>query len=297
MTACWHASSMNVLGSLPKPSEADALRAIVPPELSLNQSTIIKLQIRRHPRQRSILSLIKDIISDKVDRRNVLRSSLVNRMPRPTRDDFTRPTIELLAKRAGYRCSNPDCRRPTSGPDGSDRAVSLGVAAHITAAAEGGERYDGSLSSVERRAYDNGIWLCQQCSRHIDVDVASHPIETLLGWKHLAEAAAYVELRGFDVVTSRNFAGLERKMPELVAEMREDLKQAPFTRQFIVMASRRMGFNGSDTPLFTYYGEEHDALLGKLEIMTNYGAISDATINRVPRYRFSEDFAEYLLGS
>lgn len=59
------------------------------------------------------------------------------------RDDFTAPTKKRLAGRAGHRCSNPDCQTLTIGPQpGGNGTISLGEAAHITAAAPGGPRYD-----------------------------------------------------------------------------------------------------------------------------------------------------------
>ena len=54
------------------------------------------------------------------------------------RDDFPKTVIEILAKRAAQRCSNPQCNLLTSGPhSSSDKAVVIGVAAHITAASPG----------------------------------------------------------------------------------------------------------------------------------------------------------------
>jgi len=51
------------------------------------------------------------------------------------RDDFPRPVVETLAKRVGNRCSNPGCRKWTSGPHSEDdKSLNVGVAAHITAA-------------------------------------------------------------------------------------------------------------------------------------------------------------------
>jgi len=51
------------------------------------------------------------------------------------RDDFNQDIKWILAQRAGNRCSNPSCRRPTSGPRTEDAmAVNIGVAAHIHAA-------------------------------------------------------------------------------------------------------------------------------------------------------------------
>ncbi len=111
------------------------------------------------------------------------------------RDDFTKQTIETLADRAGNRCSNPGCRQPTSGPrTESTRAVNIGVAAHITAASEGGPRYDSSLTPEERRHPDNGIWLCQNCAKLVDNDPARYPVDLLRAWKRDAEDAARREI-------------------------------------------------------------------------------------------------------
>ena len=59
------------------------------------------------------------------------------------RDDFSEQTKQLLAKRVGYRCSNPNCQKPTSGSNlDPNKATNIGVAAHICAAAPRGPRYD-----------------------------------------------------------------------------------------------------------------------------------------------------------
>ena len=74
------------------------------------------------------------------------------------RDDFTSGTKDLLAKRVGFKCSNPGCRQPTSGPQADPAgAVNIGVAAHVTAASPDGLRYDAALTPEQRRAADNGI--------------------------------------------------------------------------------------------------------------------------------------------
>lgn len=55
----------------------------------------------------------------------------------PERDDFTMKVKNTLAKRVGYRCSNPMCRKLTIGPKkGDDGAMMDGIAAHVTAAAQ-----------------------------------------------------------------------------------------------------------------------------------------------------------------
>src|ERR1035438_1369019 len=74
----------------------------------------------------------------------------------PARDEFTKETKDILAKRVGLRCSNPNCRRPTSGPQAHPRkTVNIGVAAHIAAAAPGGPRYDDRMTPEERCGIEN----------------------------------------------------------------------------------------------------------------------------------------------
>lgn len=111
------------------------------------------------------------------------------------RDDFSKGVPQRLASRVGYHCSNPDCSRETSGPQATEEgAVNIGVAAHITAAAPGGPRYDASLSKVERAGFGNGIWLCQSCARAIDRDEAWFTTTLLQQWKLEAEARARTRL-------------------------------------------------------------------------------------------------------
>ena len=113
------------------------------------------------------------------------------------RDDFTKETQDALAKRVGVRCSNPLCRKVTTGPR-SDPAkiVNIGVAAHITAAAAGGPRFDAALAPEQRRAPENGIWLCQNCAKLVDNDPDRYIVESLRAWKAGAEAAALEAIEG-----------------------------------------------------------------------------------------------------
>jgi len=107
------------------------------------------------------------------------------------RDDFTEEVKRILAARVAYVCSNPDCRAPTSGPQNDTaKALNVGVAAHITSAAEGGPQYDPLLSSEERRHPDNGIWLCQTCAKLIDNDSSRFTEKLIRAWKEIAEDRA-----------------------------------------------------------------------------------------------------------
>ena len=101
----------------------------------------------------------------------------------------------MIAKRSGYRCSNPDCRNPTIGAAiGSDNAIDIGVAAHITAASPGGPRYDASLTQSERSHYTNGIWLCANHAKAIDSDVKHFTVELLQGWRTSAAKQSFDEI-------------------------------------------------------------------------------------------------------
>ncbi len=104
---------------------------------------------------------------------------------------------------------------------------------------------------------------------------------------------AYLGLRGFSIAVSRNFERLEKMVPDLVAEMRTDIGNSQFTRE-VVALSKKWSYGGQERPFFTYFYEDHQELLGKLNVMENYGALLDIKFNDVYRYEMTEDFVEYL---
>lgn len=121
------------------------------------------------------------------------------------RDDFPKAVVETLAKRVGNRCSNPTCRKRTSGPHTEDdKALNVGVAAHITAASLGGPRFDSSLTQDERKGIGNGVWLCQSCAKLVDNDEARYTKDTLIRWKQNAEREALREIESAIQVTHSN---------------------------------------------------------------------------------------------
>lgn len=68
------------------------------------------------------------------------------------RDDFPLKVKEIIAKRVGYRCSNPNCRCLTIGPRlDKNKTISIGAASHIKAAAPDGPRYDVHQTKEERK--------------------------------------------------------------------------------------------------------------------------------------------------
>lgn len=113
------------------------------------------------------------------------------RIDRNMRDGFSEDDKQKLAGRAGHICSNPGCKQPTSGPSEDIKAVTnVGVAAHITAASEGGPRYNPSLTREQRSDIENGIWLCQVCAKAVDDDPTTYTVEVLGDWKKKAEELA-----------------------------------------------------------------------------------------------------------
>lgn len=128
------------------------------------------------------------------------------------RDDFKAETKETLARRVGMRCSNPQCRKPTTGPRTRPTAsINIGVAAHITAAAPGGPRFDNTLTPRARKAIENAIRLCQNCAKLVDNDDRRYTVTTLRRWKTVAEELALQELE-----TGRSRVAITDSVMELI---------------------------------------------------------------------------------
>ena len=115
------------------------------------------------------------------------------------RDDFTKPTLRLMAQRAGYMCSYPDCRQLTIGPsdDRKSGLTMVGVGAHIAATSPEEPRYDGNLTPEERASEANGIWICQLHGKQID-DNEPPPSELICNYygdatspDHVPQARSY----------------------------------------------------------------------------------------------------------
>ncbi len=105
------------------------------------------------------------------------------------RDDFSEDVKRTVAERVSRRCSR--CNAQTSGPQvEATKSLNIGVAAHITAAAIGGPRYNPILTPEERKHPDNAIWLCQTCAKLVDNDPIQFPEILLRSWKAEAEAKA-----------------------------------------------------------------------------------------------------------
>lgn len=106
------------------------------------------------------------------------------------RQNFLLKTKRILAQRAAYRCSFPECDALTVGPGTApDERLLLGDAAHIYSASSNGPRGQGNLSVDQLQAPQNGIWLCTPHHRIVDPQSGrDFPPSILLSYKHLHES-------------------------------------------------------------------------------------------------------------
>lgn len=113
-------------------------------------------------------------------------------MPRLNPNEFRQNTINTLTKRAGQRCSNPDCEKATSGGHSdATKAIIIGEAAHIQGQKlTKSARYNPNMTPVQRRSIENGIWLCRGCHKIVDTDPTKYPVSLLLKWKKDRESNA-----------------------------------------------------------------------------------------------------------
>jgi hypothetical protein len=215
------------------------------------------------------------------------------------RDDFSAANKEVLAKRVGYLCSNPACKQSTCGPQTQPTGtVNIGVAAHVAAASPGGPRYDESMSETERVSIDNGVWLCQTCAKLIDSDVDRFSVSRLQQWKLDAETAASraLEYRRAPATESEGvFLEAERIMPDLIAEMRVDVRSddTQLIREFVPLSSRNLTFNHSK-PRFEYYKSEHPQLMLQVDWLKEMGLIVDVNPGSDSIYRIVSEFVKWL---
>ena len=87
---------------------------------------------------------------------------------------------------------------------------------------------------------------------------------------------------------------MESLMPNLFAEMREDLISYPLKREFILTGKGWTYFPGKKKPL-AYFFESHDDLADTVGLLVNEGLVTDITYNSIDRYVMSEPLVRYLL--
>ncbi len=155
------------------------------------------------------------------------------------RDNFTAKVIRTLAERVGFVCSNPNCGKSTIGPHNQrDKSASIGVAAHIKAAAEGGPRYDSNQTSDERKSIKNAIHLCSNCARIIDVDPNEYPVELLYEWKNKAEEKAKKRQNSFDEYDISEFT--EQDLEDIIEYLKNNENKIDIASDLFPVLKRDM---------------------------------------------------------
>lgn len=154
------------------------------------------------------------------------------------RDNFSLKTINTLRQQVASRCSNPDCRVVTCGSsEDKEKSITVGVAAHIAAAAVGGPRYDANMSKEQRKSINNAIWLCQNCSVKIDRDVSRYPVSLLYNWKDIAISKGNLEFGNklpsneqvqdtlFQVLTGRSTSFIANSVSNVIQATKASMEQ------------------------------------------------------------------------
>ncbi|MBC3380747.1 ATP-binding protein [Serratia fonticola] len=105
------------------------------------------------------------------------------------RVEFTKKTKDILAGRAGYQCSHPQCSIITIGPGEKEgETSSIGEASHIYSAAKNGPRGQSGLTEEQLKSPENGIWLCKVHARLIDTNNGiGFTASQLISWKKFHE--------------------------------------------------------------------------------------------------------------
>ena len=94
--------------------------------------------------------------------------------------------------------------------------------------------------------------------------------------------------------TEDDFGVTLRKMPQLFAEMKNDLESddTSLVREFIIIAK---GTHVSvRRQVFAYYFESHENLEEKVAFLVERNLITDVTDSNVSKYRFTDSFIESI---
>lgn len=113
-------------------------------------------------------------------------------------NDFSQPVKQMLAERAGFRCSVPGCNQITVGPGANEtESARIGMACHIFSAEKNGPRGNGGLNSEQLKSLGNGFWACFTHGKLIDTnDGKKFPAPLLIHWRRLHAARIEREMSG-----------------------------------------------------------------------------------------------------
>jgi len=110
------------------------------------------------------------------------------------------------------------------------------------------------------------------------------------------------------------FSKIQRIMPMLLAEMKQDISgdQTELIREFVVMPRRNDIFNStkkyygdergdvisvSAQEPFAYFGDDHENLQSKIDLLEQYSLVAKITSGHPPMYRMSEQLLNWLMAT
>lgn len=101
-----------------------------------------------------------------------------------SRANFPQSTKNALAFAANFRCVRPGCGRLTHAFNPKTETFQhVGAASHDIAASDFGPRPSDDLTPEQKKAYENGAWLCRQCATTVDVFEHDFHAGTISGWQ------------------------------------------------------------------------------------------------------------------
>lgn len=95
----------------------------------------------------------------------------------------------------------------------------------------------------------------------------------------------------------KEFLAAQQQMPELIAEIKNDLLQPGegLIREFFL--SKKGYVLNASSKCFVYYEDDHPDLRSKIHILENLGFIIDITSGNAPKYRITEEFIKMVLNT
>ena len=90
------------------------------------------------------------------------------------------------------------------------------------------------------------------------------------------------------------FGYVKSLLPELIDEMRVDLVEHPFKREFILFGKNWIYNGDKNNEVLMYFFEDHHDLRGKVRILENYGFVYNISFNDTDRFAITEQFIQRL---
>lgn len=107
----------------------------------------------------------------------------------------------------------------------------------------------------------------------------------------------YIEVVAINAPDLKAFGILRQRMPELFAQMKEDLlneSAADLVREFCIFHSKGFAYNSGGIKRFFYCQDEHKMLFNKVNRLEGHGFVDDITDGNTPTYRMTEEFVQLL---